>query len=1022
LPAEVLRTRLVSALTARFDRPVTSIVAGAGFGKTTLLAQAMRQNLAEPLGIDGWVSCQPDDQDPDCFVAACCRAAGTEPDVSGGRSADVVAAMRDMSPIDVCLVIDDVHELIGSQSEALLADVTRRLPGNGHLVLSGRAPIDVPLARLRASGRCLELDQLQLAFTATEERELAGLLEVAPPCSGLAGWPALTRLALTARPAAPYEFLWEEVVGGLPPDLLQALLALALVGWGDGRMISAICGRPIDIAAFAGRVPLVSLSDGDIVRAHDLWTESLDRLYSTTQIRDLLPGVSAVLQSRHDFLRLADVAARYGDPSTRRVAARELVRHTVASLPVRRAHALLAAAADDRGRPEMQLLQAALAHAVAVDDPKIDALVTEATAAFAASSDHQGETAALLLAGQIANSRGAYTQFLGIASRVVELPGAQQDLTLHAVAQLVAATLAEMNGDLGRALDALATLPPLEMNYPLREAACRLQVYLLVLAGRADEAVPIADAVLCHSSNAHVRRTPPFVRWSAGDTADLDTLCRTVEPPPDINARDRFFHAALATHVHASTGDADKLQALADQLESMPLNRADVRDASMLAAAAAVRLVARHEENRAAQLLADHLVRHPVSDPRCDIHLRRALATVYVCAPSVRPVWDSARLGRCHRRMLAVAHAVVAVRQTGAASTLPLDDAADAISRALKDTDALLTMIPLSFTVELAARAHGLGLPAGARALDLLRHRLGDRVVAELRWQHVHGDEAVRPSIEELLDTRRGEDATTVRIEVLGPTQVLVDGRPVENASARRVRVRQLLALLVVEPRIRRERAMALLWPELDQTAASRNLRVTLTYLRQLFRQLRRGRSVAGAPLDERFVLVDSSSIHLVTYAGLEVDLWQLDANLAIAARARAAGDLPTHSRALSAIVALWHGEPLIDLVRLDELTGEVTRVRTALIDSTLALGEIRLTEGRAAESVRHAQAVLAADPFIERAHRLAIAAQIHLGDYRAARDAAARLDEALAEVKAVPTDGTKILLRRIAAISPTPA
>ena len=32
-----------------------------------------------------------------------------------------------------------------------------------------------------------------------------------------------------------------------------------------------------------------------------------------------------------------------------------------------------------------------------------------------------------------------------------------------------------------------------------------------------------------------------------------------------------------------------------------------------------------------------------------------------------------------------------------------------------------------------------------------------------------------------------------------------------------------------------------------------------------------------------------------------------------------------------------------------------MTRVRTALIDSTLALGEIRLTEGRAAESVQHA-------------------------------------------------------------------
>ena len=62
-----------------------------------------------------------------------------------------------------------------------------------------------------------------------------------------------------------------------------------------------------------------------------------------------------------------------------------------------------------------------------------------------------------------------------------------------------------------------------------------------------------------------------------------------------------------------------------------------------------------------------------------------------------------------------------------------------------------------------------------------------------------------------------------------------------------RARVRQLLALLVVEPHLRRDRAMALLWPDLDQTAASRNLRVTLTYLRQLFREPRPGHPVGSA-------------------------------------------------------------------------------------------------------------------------------------------------------------------------------
>src|SRR5712691_3055597 len=156
LRGEMVRGRLLTVLAGRFEQPVATLVAGAGFGKTTLLAQAMRQNLAAPLGIDAWVSCQPDDEDPAQFVAACCRALGLDPAETAGHGSDVLAAMRQMSPIDVCLVLDDVHQLSGSASEVLLAGVVRQLPSNGHIVFSGRVPIDVPLARLRVTGGCVE--------------------------------------------------------------------------------------------------------------------------------------------------------------------------------------------------------------------------------------------------------------------------------------------------------------------------------------------------------------------------------------------------------------------------------------------------------------------------------------------------------------------------------------------------------------------------------------------------------------------------------------------------------------------------------------------------------------------------------------------------------------------------------------------------------------------------------------------------------------------------------------------------
>jgi DNA-binding SARP family transcriptional activator len=368
--------------------------------------------------------------------------------------------------------------------------------------------------------------------------------------------------------------------------------------------------------------------------------------------------------------------------------------------------------------------------------------------------------------------------------------------------------------------------------------------------------------------------------------------------------------------------------------------------------------------------------------------------------------------------MLSVARAVLAAR--GAASSAPAEPAAAAIAAALEDTDALITILPLPLSVELAVRAHGLGLAAGIRAVELLRRRIGGNVVTELGWQREHGDDTVRRAAAELLAAAEAPPAQRVRIDVLGPARVSINDQAVDNPASRRIRVRQLLSLLAVEPNLRRDRAMALLWPELGQTAASRNLRVTLTYLRQVLRgSAERATPVSLAP-DERFLLVDSSAIRLVPHPGLEVDLWQLDAHLGTAAQAWAAGDQRARTSALAATAALWRGEPLIDLPDVDELGGEITRVRTSLIDSVLTLGEIRLSEGRAADSVRGAQLALAADAYNERAHRLAIATQIQLGDHAAAAAAARRMMRALAEVGAVPADTTKILLRRIAAVRVT--
>src|SRR5262249_6928471 len=267
----------------------------------------------------------------------------------------------------------------------------------------------------------------------------------------------------------------------------------------------------------------------------------------------LLPAARDALTARHDTLRLVTIAERLGDRDTIRVAARELVSQTMHALPVERARALLAAADPaDRDAPELVMLSAAIAHALAVDDPAIDPQMARALAAFSAVGDEPGEIAALALAGLIASSRGAYPDYLQIALRVAELPAARENLFLHVLTELVTATLAELSGDLQTALAAMARLPGPDTDHPMRETAARLHVYLLVLAGRANEATAIADAALRESSHAHIRKTPPFVRWSAGDASDIEELMADDGPAPDTNARDEFFYAALSTYVCAS--------------------------------------------------------------------------------------------------------------------------------------------------------------------------------------------------------------------------------------------------------------------------------------------------------------------------------------------------------------------------------------------------------------------------------------------------------------------------------------
>jgi LuxR family maltose regulon positive regulatory protein len=173
----VVRTALLNRLCAVADGTIVTLVAPAGFGKTTLLAQWAERDRRPVL----WIDLEPEDDDAEILESRL----------------DAVAD----EPGQLVLV-DDVHVL---RSPGALAAFDRLLTQTAHGISVGfaarRTPA-LPLARLRAEGRLLEVGTYELTLRGRDAETLlrrAGVLltrqEAADLAERLEGWPAALFLA-----------------------------------------------------------------------------------------------------------------------------------------------------------------------------------------------------------------------------------------------------------------------------------------------------------------------------------------------------------------------------------------------------------------------------------------------------------------------------------------------------------------------------------------------------------------------------------------------------------------------------------------------------------------------------------------------------------------------------------------------------------------------------------------------------------------------------------------------------------
>jgi ATP/maltotriose-dependent transcriptional regulator MalT/DNA-binding SARP family transcriptional activator len=250
---------------------LTAVVAGPGFGKTTLLTQCCESRTAVLHTLS------PADRSLSVFARNVVRKlrlvaprispellvaveGGRGPDVSldSGRPMAIAAALAhdldDALHQDVLLVLDDVHEIEpGSDSANFLAGLCRHVPLRLRLVAASREPLPFPTARMKVAGEFSEITASELAFTLTEIEELIQARlgrddpELAKEVSTLtSGWPVATVLAVQGETTsarhrlvghdALFDYLTEEVL--TDEDEIIGLAQAALLPWITTELLS----------------------------------------------------------------------------------------------------------------------------------------------------------------------------------------------------------------------------------------------------------------------------------------------------------------------------------------------------------------------------------------------------------------------------------------------------------------------------------------------------------------------------------------------------------------------------------------------------------------------------------------------------------------------------------------------------------------------------------------------------------------------------------------------------------------
>ena len=279
-PALVPRPRLVEMLNEGLDakRTLTLISAPAGFGKTTLVVDWLKQTDIPA----AWLSLDETDNDPPRFLAYLAAAFQQVDEVIGAPLLSGLQSLQ-VPPVEqiltgllneiatrteaIILVLDDVHLITDTAILQGIEFLLNHQPSQLHVVLTTREDPDLPLARLRARDQLTEIRARDLRFTQPEAdaflRDVMGLSlsdqDVATLEGRTEGWAVGLQLAglsmqkqsnlksfiaeFSGSHRHILDYLSQEVLQQQPEDIRTFLLRTSILERLNGPLCDALTDR-----------------------------------------------------------------------------------------------------------------------------------------------------------------------------------------------------------------------------------------------------------------------------------------------------------------------------------------------------------------------------------------------------------------------------------------------------------------------------------------------------------------------------------------------------------------------------------------------------------------------------------------------------------------------------------------------------------------------------------------------------------------------------------------------------------